>query len=416
MTNAEWRRTRLKYVAASNKHVLSEATDGGYEFIYVDIGNVSQGSMNTDSEPMRFDSAPSRARRIANPGDSVVSTVRTYLRAVASVPPARDYPLVFSTGFAVLHPTSDVHGRYLAWYLQGDEFISRIEANSTGVSYPAISTSQLVSLGLLLPPLDEQVRIADFLDRETAQIDRLIAKQEDLIETLRERRAAVITTLATGRAGTHALTSSGDPFLGNTPSNWIVTRFRRAMSVSGGLVDPRDKPWSDMVLVAPNHVESGTGRITGRQTAEDQGADSGKSTVKSGQIIYSKIRPALNKATIATEDCLCSADMYALSQAPGVDTKFALYFMLSKPFHRYVTSVSMRVKMPKVNREELADAPWLIPPIDEQRQIVNEIESQTAAVDAVIGRAERFIEIAKERRAALITAAVAGQIDVREAA
>src|SRR5690606_31587015 len=111
-------------VAAANIATLPEDTDESFEFTYVDIGNVTQGTMNTDSPPIRFGDAPSRARRLAQPGDSVVSTVRTYLRAVATVPKT-DQPLVFSTGFAVLHPAEGVDARFLSWYLQGDEFVSR---------------------------------------------------------------------------------------------------------------------------------------------------------------------------------------------------------------------------------------------------------------------------------------------------
>ena len=109
-----WFRTRLKYVVGVNKSVLSEDTPDDFEFKYVDIGNVTQGAINTAIPPMTFGAAPSRARRLAEPGDSIVSTVRTYLRAVATVPQSTE-ALVFSTGFAVLHPHGVVP-RFLSWY------------------------------------------------------------------------------------------------------------------------------------------------------------------------------------------------------------------------------------------------------------------------------------------------------------
>jgi len=199
-----------------------------------------------------------------------------------------------------------------------------------------------------------------------------------------------------------AYTNSASPWLGRIPEDWVESRFRYEAVISGGQVDPRAEPWSGMVLIAPNHIESGTGRLLGRETAADQGADSGKYVATAGQILYSKIRPALNKAAIAVEDCLCSADMYAISLSDRLDTRFARYFMSAKPFHDFATAMSMRVKMPKVNREELADGPWLLPQLPEQRAIANYLDRETARIDTLIEEQQRLIEILRERRHSLV--------------
>ncbi|MEB3065728.1 restriction endonuclease subunit S domain-containing protein [[Mycobacterium] zoologicum] len=209
------------------------------------------------------------------------------------------------------------------------------------------------------------------------------------------------------------LVDSGNVYLGAVPGHWTLGRFSRDVEINGGQVDPTEDPWADMILVAPNHVESGTGAIIGRETARMQGADSGKYVASAGQLLYSKIRPALNKVAVADEDCLTSADMYAMSSRKDDDHRYLQYYMLARPFHTFATLASQRVKMPKINREELGEAPWLRPPIDEQRRIVAYIDEQTSKVDTLIAETERFIELARERRSALITAAVTGQIDMR---
>ena len=265
-----------------------------------------------------------------------------------------------------------------------------------------------------VPPVDEQHAITRFLDRETAKIDALILEQQGLVGVLRERRAAVITRAATRGIQSARLVPTGDPYLTEAPEHWRISRFGREMVLNAGQVDPREEPWADMTLVAPNHIESGTGRIIGRETAREQGADSGKYVARRDQILYSKIRPALNKVTLAVEDCLCSADMYAMSSRTPGDPKFGVYFMLSRPFHTYATLQSLRVKMPKVNREELGAAPWVVPPLDEQVEIANFLDEQTEKIDALIAEAEGIVAVANERRSALVTAAVTGQIDVRE--
>lgn len=202
-----------------------------------------------------------------------------------------------------------------------------------------------------------------------------------------------------------AYKNAASPWLDRIPEDWVESRFRYEVFISSGQVDPRVEPWAGMVLVAPNHIESGTGRLLGRETAADQGADSGKYVVTAGQILYSKIRPALNKVAIAVEDCLCSADMYPISPSDRIDTRFARYFMSAKPFHDFATAMSMRVKMPKVNREELADGPWLLPQLPEQRAIVEYLNRETASIDTLIEEQQRLIEMLRERRQAIIDVA-----------
>jgi type I restriction enzyme S subunit len=192
------------------------------------------------------------------------------------------------------------------------------------------------------------------------------------------------------------------PWLSQYPIGWHETRFRYEATINGGQVDPRDSPWSALTLVAPNHIESGTGRILASETAAEQRADSGKYTVTAGQVMYSKIRPALNKVAIATEDCLCSADMYAMSFKDQIDVKFAAYSMLARPFHTFATVTSMRVKMPKINREDLGDAPWLVPPLAEQRAITDYLDCETARIDTLIAEQQRLIEMLGERRTAVV--------------
>ncbi|MBB4907073.1 restriction endonuclease subunit S [Actinophytocola algeriensis] len=207
------------------------------------------------------------------------------------------------------------------------------------------------------------------------------------------------------------MTTANSPWLDEVPAHWDLSRFRYEAVINGGQVDPREEPWSGMTLIAPNHIESNTGRIVSVETADEQGADSGKYLVKQGQIVYSKIRPALNKAVIAETQALCSADMYAMSFSDRVEPRFALYYLLARPFHTFATIISTRVKMPKVNREELADAPWLVPPLDEQRAIADYLDRETARIDTLIEEQQRLIEMLRERRRVLATRAVCFGVD-----
>ena len=195
---AHWEVKRLKNVARLNPEVLRETTDPDYLLQYVDITNVNDKGSILDIQEIKFDEAPSRARRKVVHGDTIISTVRTYLKAIAYINNPPDN-LIVSTGFAVLRPMSMVNPRFLWRIVQCQQFVDSVMSHSEGVSYPAISPSCLAFLPFLLPPFDEQVAIAVWLDQETAKIDALITKIRGSIDKLKEYRTALISAAVTGK-------------------------------------------------------------------------------------------------------------------------------------------------------------------------------------------------------------------------
>ena len=126
----------LKRLTEINREVLSESTPEDFEIEYVDISNVSGMGRILGTETLLFGKAPSRARRLVRNGDTIISTVRTYLRAITSIqsPPPN---LVVSTGFATLTPGPEIDGGFFAYLAQTEHFIHEVVSRSTGVSYPA---------------------------------------------------------------------------------------------------------------------------------------------------------------------------------------------------------------------------------------------------------------------------------------
>lgn len=205
---------------------------------------------------------------------------------------------------------------------------------------------------------------------------------------------------------------SGVEWLGEIPLHWEVKNWRYCCHVTKGQVAPDNDTYRDWIMIAPNHIESGTGRILFTETADEQGAISGKYLVNPGDLLYSKIRPALNKACIATGSWLCSADMYPVKVAPSdLRSQYLLYFILSESFVRLMVDESMRVAMPKVNRDQLAACPLLIPPLPEQDAIAAFLDRESAKIDALVTKREDLIELLQEQRTALITKAVTKGLD-----
>lgn len=192
-----WEVKRLKYVASINDEVLTEKTDEEYEIEYVEISGVKSGIGIVETSSYKFKDAPSRARRIVKDGDVLVSTVRTYLKSIAKVdnPPEN---LIASTGFAVVRPRK-VDSDYTGYLFYSEPLIGEIISLSTGISYPAINSSQIGDIKIPIPPIVEQKEIASFIESKLLVLNKHRSKTEKLIELLTEYRTALISEVVTGK-------------------------------------------------------------------------------------------------------------------------------------------------------------------------------------------------------------------------
>lgn len=194
-----WGVKRLKNSVYINKDVLSESTNPDYIIQYIDISNVTSGGELIEIQEIPFGQAPSRARRKVKDKDIILSTVRTYLRAIAFIQKAEDN-LIASTGFAVVSVNENLlNPQFLFFYAISHLFITGVISNSEGVSYPAISSTKLGDLSILIPPKDEQLQIANYLQQRTAAIDKLIKNTESQISKLQELRKIKIYEAVTGK-------------------------------------------------------------------------------------------------------------------------------------------------------------------------------------------------------------------------
>ena len=194
-----WEWIKLKYLVKYNVSTLEEKTNDDFNFDYIDIGSVEFGKGITDFQNMNFKNAPSRARRILEEGDVILSTVRTYLRAIAKIN-KRENPQIASTGFVVLTADkSKILSEYLFYAISSETFISKVESNSVGISYPAINSSQVVNFKVPVPPLTSQLSLISYLDQKCSEIDNLITKKEQLVVELEAYKKSLIYEVVTGK-------------------------------------------------------------------------------------------------------------------------------------------------------------------------------------------------------------------------
>lgn len=183
---------------------------------------------------------------------------------------------------------------------------------------------------------------------------------------------------------------SGVGWIGKIPSHWSCVPFRRIAKVQCNLVRPSEN--LTMFQISPDSIEKNSGKIIKTRTVEEAKVDSDNHRFYKGQILYSKIRPLLNKVTIAPYDGLCSADMYPISTIEN--TEYVMYYMLSEAFLSSVKNiVADRVKMPKINQDELKNTDFVIPPFSEQQVIVDYLKDKTLKIEQYVSAREREREL-----------------------
>jgi type I restriction enzyme S subunit len=323
------------------------------------------------------------------------------------------------SSYVVLEPGAEVSAGYFQHLFKSHQYINALRATSDFIrDGQDLNFGNFCGVDLPLIPLQEQAAIARFLAWATNRLDRAIRAKRRIIALLQEQKQAIIHRAVTrGLDPFVPLKDSGIPWLGEIPVHWECRRFKFVARINSGQVDPNKSPFMELALIAPNHIQSGSGRIIKLETAAVQGARSGKYFARKGQILYSKIRPSLRKATIAPCDCLCSADMYAIAPRANLLTSGYLHLlMLSHIFTKFAVDASMRVAMPKVNRAALADCILWYPKPEEQKLIHDSIEKRTAPFDSSIYHIEREVTLLREYRTRLIADVVTGKLDVREVA
>ncbi len=193
-----WQVIKLKYITLCNKYSLEEQTDKNKQINYIDIGSVTNKDGITDVQEMLFKDAPSRARRIVHTDDTIISTVRTYLKAIAYIDERYDN-YICSTGFAVITPKNNVDSKFLFYLLHSDKFICEVERISTGANYPAITPTKLTNLKCLMPNIQEQIKIRKYVEKIEMKINKSIDNKNTLIDRLEEYKKTLISYAVTGQ-------------------------------------------------------------------------------------------------------------------------------------------------------------------------------------------------------------------------
>lgn len=395
----------LRHTAMLVPDVLPEGTDPDHDFYYVDISAVDgQGRISLPQQKIAFSNAPSRARRLTRPGDSIVSTVRTYLRAVALIP---NYPpgLVASTGFAVLRSRNG-DPRFLNYSLRSEPFIESVVARSVGVSYPAITASDMLAIETPCPSLQNQRRIADFLDDRVSRIDRVIAARRTQGVLLTQQVKSALAGLVLDGQGTIPVRRLiHDEKLGlwgdDSGSSEVDVRVARVADFDRRRFGLHRVPTERS---APHAQVKARLLQVGDTLLERSGG--------------THINPVGCPAYVEDLDgpTVCSNFVSRLRPREGVEGRYfslvlgALYWTRQQEPHSTQTTGIQNLNTGSYFKTEVPDRTQ-----GEQEDLAVEGDAQIASAMSQQAALTRSIELLTEYKQSLITAAVTGQLDVTTA-
>ena len=402
-----WSATRLKYLATINDEALSDTTEPSQELHYVDIGSVHPTKGITEIQEIDFENAPSRARRIVRRGDVIVSTVRTYLRAIAPIK-IDDPNLIVSTGFAVIRPERLDEG-FAAYALQASHFVEQVVANSVGVSYPAINATEMAGFPIPHPSIPEQRAIADYLDHQTYLMDSLVAKKKRMIELLAERRQSIIT---------HAVTKGLAPQAPTRTEPMI--RLHHLISVNSGAripFYPEDE--HSAVSIGGEHIQKHQFSLGDKTRFVPLSfyLDQKSGHIQHGDTLVVKDGATIGKSMFVdhmpAEHMMVNEHVFVL-RAVSIDPRYLSFLIQSKTTQDTIWSLNVAAAQPGLSKDFVKFVRVPVADLKEQRAIADYLDRETAIMDALTEKLNRQIELLAERRQSLITHAVTGKIDVTE--
>lgn len=426
-----WKLKRVKDIVDMNGSSLPNDTNPDFTFKYIDIGNVSQQGVNEDPELISFQEAPSRARRIVKKHDVIISTVRTYLKAIAFFK-SDPIEVIVSTGFAVLSPKYNVHAKFIAYSTQAETFLDVVSINSKGVSYPSIKASQLNEISLPFPPKKEQTQIAQYLDRKTTAIDQKIELLSQKITHYKDYRKTLINDVVTGKKVIEngklvalpaaQMKESGIEWIGRIPQNWEVRRLKDIIDLRFSNVDKKIKTGQKSVLLCNYTDVYKNDFITNdlsfmKSTASD--SEISKFSLEVGDILFTKDSESFddiaNSALVTEqlENVVCGYHLAHIKNNKGlVDSNYLSMLFNSTNYNYWFKINATGITRVGLGIRAIENSMTPIPPKKEQEEIGIFLNQKTQQIDFISLNISLQIKTLKELRKTLINEVVSGKIKV----
>ena len=302
---------------------------------------------------------------------------------------------------------------------------ARLDSVTRDTGVPGLNREIAYQSRIAFPPADLQIAIADFLDRETEQIDRLMEKKRRLIELLEEKRTALISHAVTkGLDPTVPIKDSGIPWLGDIPAHWQVVRLRYLAEVQTGITLGRRYEPARQLISRPYlrvaNVQSGYLELTEVTTIDLPPDEANRYELESGDVLMTEGGDIdkLGRGVVwagEIEGCLHQNHVFAVRPGQRLRSKFLMHLLGITHGRTYFELTAKKTtNLASTNTTQLKGFPVILPNTEEQQVLIDAIDTWTSSIDGAARKLAKQLDLLAEYRQALITAAVTGQIDVTE--
>ena len=394
-----------------------------YEFDYVDIGSVTYGTSGYSSERMTFENAPSRAKRIVKSGDTIISTVRTYLKAITQIDCAEN--LIVSTGFAVLTPKKIIYKSYFSNWLMSETFINRVSAISKGVSYPATNSTEIGDLFVFLPPLLEQTSIAAYLDTKTAQIDRQIdLLSQKATQYGKLKQSLINETVTRGLDKAVPMKDSGVICIGLIPRHWKKLRLKDLGTIETSSIDKKTIENEKLVKLVNysdiyGNLKKEIFNQVGYMIVSANAKQIKDKNLNQGDVLFtpsSETYEDIGVSSVVMEnliDTLYSYHILRLRFHKKIELNFKKYLFNNNYVQTYFSQSAKGTTRKILGLTQFNNLELVFPPAyKEQKEIAAYLDHKTTQIDRIINVIGSQIDKLKDLRKALINDVVTGKIKV----
>jgi restriction endonuclease S subunit len=315
-------------------------------------------------------------------------------------------PALLNQRVALIRPKSNCVPSFVKYLIQMNIFREYILVECNGGAQGNIGKEEIGNFSFQLPPTQEQLHISTYLDKKTNQIDALIGKKREMIELLKEERAAIINQAVTKGINPDAeMKDSGIEWLGEVPKHWEVKKLKYSLK----LITDKNVNGS-LLKIGLENIESKTGKYI---ETDSEFLGEGIKFSKN-DLLFGKLRPYLAKVLLSEFEGNAIGDIFVYRAKEQVIPKFAFYRLLSDAFIEVINGSTFGAKMPRASSEFIGELPFPYPSINEQNAIVKYIDERITSIEKTIKITEKEIALIEEYRTALINEAVTGKIKVTE--
>ncbi|WP_422461538.1 restriction endonuclease subunit S [Endozoicomonas sp. ALB115] len=312
---------------------------------------------------------------------------------------------------------------YFKYLLMSEEFQQSLKMYASGSTALGIKAERFVYLRKLLPPIDEQHLITNFLDHETAKIDTLIEEQKTLIRLLQEKRQAVISHVVTKGLNPDApMKDSGVEWLGEVPEHWIVRRLKHVADLQSGIPKGKDlagKITIEVPMLRVANVQDGYLKLNEVHKIHIEPDQLERYELKKGDVLMNEGgdndklgRGAVWKGEIAP--CIHQNHVFAIRPKDIEPEWLALLTGSSYAKFHFYRVAKQSTNLASISSSNIKETPLVIPPFEERRAIIDHLKTLMKKYDAIEAQGQDQVRLLTERRTALISAAITGKIDVRD--